>query len=270
MKIYFDQNSWHKIFDTYTVDEFKEKIKSENLEVYIGQENIYEFGRLFLDERANKESIERIFCYLSHLADFMSYIKEPKELIIDDFKYVAYGSEVVPFLDFYNTELLKQEISRISQGYFEKGKSFIAKREENINKDSLNFVEKVKSSNPKPQRNIEFEEYRDNWGMRRKILNIGIYSEIAKQFNDLLLFKNPNKHPFINTEINAQIYINFAVHSKGANPLKYTSDFRHIICANSAGNFVTMDKKLINIGRRVCPYINIFHWNEFYKIKAGK
>jgi hypothetical protein len=77
------------------------------------------------------------------------------------------------------------------------------------------------------------------------------------------LFDNPSKYPYINTWINAQLYINFAVHSKRVKAINYTSDFRHLICANAAGNFLTEDKQLLNIGPKVCPYINFLSWKEF-------
>lgn len=155
MKIYFDQNSWHKIFESYTAKKFKEIILSRNIEIYFGIENLYEFGRLFLEDTQH-EKIKYIFSYLWELSEIMHYLKEPNELIVDDLEYAIHGGKIFPFLDQFDTTSTKQEIYKISQGDYTKGRTFIANREKNIKKDSPEFCKAVKSINPKSKQSIKY------------------------------------------------------------------------------------------------------------------
>jgi len=268
MKIYFDQNVWQHLCQNYPVNNFKKDISSKNIEIYFSTGNIYEFGRLFLNKR-NKEMIKKLFTYLWELAEISKFIKELKYLVLDDLEYARSGGKTLPFLSDINTASAKQEIYKISQGNYEEGKKFIKERENDIKKDVPDFINKVKTVNPPVRKNIKYEDFRENWDMRRKILNLSQYRNNARNLSDALLFDQPQKYPFINTLINAQLYISFAVLAWKAKPNTYTSDFRHLICANSAGNFVTMDQKLISIGQKVCPYIQILGWEDFDKIING-
>jgi len=264
MKVYLDQNVWQHLYQSYPIDDFKKTAISKNIEIYLGITNIYEFGRLSLNEK-NDEKIKKIFFYLWELIDILKFIKEPNPLLLDDLEYARTGGKPLIFLDDHNTASVKQEIYRISQGNYAEGKKFIKTKEENIKKDSPYFIKKVKTINQPPEKDLIYENFRDSWGMRRELLNNSTYKNQTRYLSDRLLFSEPQKYPFINTWINSQLYINFVVLAKKAIPINYTSDFRHLICSNTAGNFVTMDKRLINSGGNICPYIRIMNWEIFEK-----
>lgn len=109
-------------------------------------------------------------------------------------------------------------------------------------------------------------ESRDDWILRRKLLNKSKYKDKSQHITNEELFSDFSKYPYINTWINTSLYIFFTTHSKNAKPKNYTSDFRHLICANATGKLVTRDERLINICKKVCPFIKVLHWDEFQKI----
>jgi len=176
--------------------------------------------------------------------------------------YAKTGGKHLPYLSSINTTLIKQEIFRLSKGDCPQGKDFIKNREQNIKSESVKYIQIVKKQNPNNIR-TKFEEIRDDWPQRHYMLETGPYNKDTENISDSLLYTTPEKFPYINTYINAQLYINYSVAFKGAKPDTYTSDFRHLISANTTGCFVTMDERVIYRYHKVCPYINIVHWNDF-------
>lgn len=262
-KIYLDQPIWQYLCEKEPILEFKSKILSKSIEVHIGTGNIYEFGRLLLD-RNEKVLLKKIFSYMWEIADILKIVKEPTHLIKDDLIYAKTGGRTLPYLDELNTSSAKQEIFRLSKGYCPEGEKFIRNREEKIKLESPDFIEKVKKSNPKKKKNIKFKQFRDDWTTRRGILQESQYCIESQSLSNSLLFERPQKYPFLNTYINTALYTFYAVLFKNAKPDSYTSDFRHIICANATDCFITNDNKLMNLTKEICPYIDIINWDDFY------
>lgn len=263
MKIYFDQNCWHKILKSYDPSNLREIVKSKEIEIYFGLESGYEFGRLLIGDVKNRDSIKDIFSYFCEISDIVKYLKDGNDLILDDITYAQRGIEPFLFLDKFNRIGVKKTFNKISKGRYGEAKKFISRREKNIKKESPEFCEVLKSQNPKLTKKVKFENFRDDWGNKRILLNNSRYGKDTIQLTDKQIFKEPEKYPFLNTWVNAQLYISYAILSQEAKPKNYTSDFRHLICANAAGNFVTLDERLNNVGQKVCPYINILTWDEF-------
>jgi hypothetical protein len=84
--------------------------------------------------------------------------------------------------------------------------------------------------------------------------------------SDDSLFNEPNKYPYLNSWINANIYFNYLACTTNDGPSrKHTSDLRQLICANAADLFVTDDRGLISRGPKVNPFIKINGWDAFYQ-----
>lgn len=262
MNIYIDQNIWQYLYQNYPAQSFKKEVVASNIKILFGAENIYEFGRLFLSQNEEK-IIKNIFSYLCELVDIFKYIKEPNLLVLDDIQYARTGAKNPPYLNSFDIVSTKREIYKISQGCYKRGKNFVGDREEKIKKDSPDFSAKVKSINVPLKEKIKYKDFKNSWEIRRKMLNNSKYKEATKHLSNILLFNKPEKYPHLNTWINAQLYISFIILSQNGKAVNYTSDFRHLLCAASVDTFITNDKKLLTIGKDICPYIEIVNWEDF-------
>jgi len=158
----------------------------------------------------------------------------------------------------------KEEIFRLSKGWYDRAREFIQKREKDLLKDTPKYrvaIVKANLMGPKPK---TFDELLNDWGCRRDILNQSEFRKKSNRISDLALFSNKDKYPYLNTYINAQLYFNFIALTNPIGPSKKsTSDYRHLINANATDCFVTDDKKIQKNSQKICPYIRIFTWDEF-------
>ncbi len=268
MKAYFDQNIWEYVINQFSVSEFEKRLNASKIQICLGTHNIYEFARLFLDEN-NLENIEKgkdIFQYLSDM-NMDYFLKLPDQLIDSDLDYALTGGKLLPFLDNFNITATKEEMYRLAKGYSERAKDFIQNRENSITEDILEYRKSIIEMNIDMPRPREFYAFRDDWGYRRQTIIKSPYGEKAKYISDEKLFSEPENYPYLNTYINAQLYLNFIALTNPDGPSKKsTSDYRHLITANAADCFVTEDKKIQHNSQKLCPYIFIYSREEFEEL----
>lgn len=265
MKVYFDQNAWHCLMEKFTPSAINQEFKEKNLEVCLGINNIYEFGRCFLEENdlAKIESGKEVFQYLRDV-DISYFVKMTGQLVELDLDYARTGGRILPYLDWDDIIRTKEEICRLACGFYEKSANFVNQRENGLAKSTPQYRNAVIQANLKMRKPRNFEELKNDWTNRRQILDGSEYAEKSRYLSDSLLFSNSEKYPYLNTYINAQIHFNFIALSESAGPSKKrTSDYRHLINANAADCFVTEDKDLQKTSKKICPYIKVYSWSEF-------
>lgn len=264
-KIYFDQNVWHDIVEKLTVNQFSEKLSSKQMEICLGPDNIYEFAKSFLNDKDQKliHKGQTIFQYLRDIG-ITYFIDGTEKLVESDLVYARTGGRLLPCLDPVEVVLTKEEISHLAEGKFDNVRTFIYKMEGLIIRHTPKYRKDIINSNIKVPRPSDFYVFRDNWSNRRKVLDKSEFREKSQYISDSILFSNPEKFPFLNTYINAQLYFNFIALTNPNGPSKRLIwDYRHLITANASDVFVTNDKKLILNSMKLCPYIKISKWVDF-------
>ncbi len=265
MKVYFDQNVWQLVINKFPASAFRQKLNSKDISICLGMDNIYEFARCFLDgnDLMNIEKGKEIFKYLRDL-DICHFLKPTNELIISDLVYARAGGKLLPYLDEYNTIATKEEISRLANGWYDRAQKFIQNREESLTKSAPQYRAVIIKANQNIPRPKDFDELRMDWRCRRAILNQSKFGKEARFFSNSTLFSEPGKYPYLNTYVNAQLYLNFIALTNPTGPSKKsTSDYRHLIAANAADCFVTEDEKVQRNSQKLCPYLNVYNWDEF-------
>lgn len=268
MKLYFDQNAIQYIIERTPLRDLKNKFTSKKIQPCLSIDNMYEFGRCFLDE-ASLENIKKgkeIFNYLFEL-DIDCIINDTGQLIGFDLEYARTGGKILPYLYGYELTAVKEEIARLSKGFYDRAKKFISDREAEISRDNLLYRSTIVKANIGKGKPSDFQKMRDNWGYRRQILNGSKYQKKAKILSNSTLFSKPERYPFLNTYINEQIYLNFIALANPQGPSKkLTPDYRHLINANAADCLVTEDERIQKNSQLICPYIKILTWEQFKKI----
>jgi len=230
--------------------------------------NIYEFGRCFLDEKDinNIRHGKKVFQYLSDI-DIIYFIKPTNELIDSDLVYAITGGRILPYLDKINTVAAKEEICRLASGYCDRAQGFIQNRENGLTKSASLYRSTVIRLNIGVKKPKDFNILRNDWGYRRSILDGSGFDKKTRNISNSRLFSKPEKYPYLNTYINAQLYFNFIALTSYQGPSKKsTSDYRHLIDANATDLFVTKDKRMKNNSLKIVPFLKIYSLDEFKSI----
>lgn len=268
MKVYFDQNILQHIIEKIPASKMKKDLCSKGMKICFSMDNMYEFGRCFID-KADSKKIEKgkeIFAYLCKL-DIDYFINDTGQLVDFDLTYALTGGKILPYLYKYDRVAVEEEMERLAKGLYSRANKFISDREAEISKSNPLYRRTILKLNINKGKPKDFKEMRDDWSYRRQILNGSQYRKKAQLLSDSKLFSNPKTYPFLNTYINAQIYLNFIalVNPKGPSK-KLTPDYRHLTNANAADCLVTEDKKIQKNSQLICPYIKILTWEQFKKI----
>jgi len=265
---YFDQNVWQHFFEKIEAEKIAEHLRIGGVAIYLSTHNVYEFGRMLLSgDRNDENKVSGFFKYLFDLCGHIRFIKGPHDLILDDISYARNSGKILPFLNVANTGLSKQEIYNIAHGNNGKAVDFIKRRESRVESGCGILDEKARKLNSGADE-IKFEKERDNVCSRREILRNSKYGKETTNLSDGLLFSEPARYPFLNTFINSQLYLNYLAAFKiNAKSQNHVSDLRHLILANAAKKFVTMDERLIKLSGKVCPYIETLNLEGFMRIE---
>ncbi len=272
MKAYFDQNIWEHLADTMPPDSLNSVLSGADIRVCLGMHNVYEFGRCFLNGQ-DSASIERgkaIFGYLAALEN--AYLLKPtNELVRSDLIFARTGGRLLPFLDQLNVVAAKAEIVRLSHGWSNRAEAFIRGRESSLAKEAPIYRVKIVQGNRRVRVPSDFAALREDWTERRAVLEKSDFRSLARHARDVVLFSSPEKYPFVNTFISAQLYFNFVALTNPKGPSKkLTSDYRHLIDSNAADCFVTNDSTLKRNAAKLCPYNTVCNWEEFRQRTSGK
>ena len=193
-----------------------------------------------------------------------------KSLIVSDLVYARIGSRPLFFLDQLNFVATKEEIWRLSQGKADRARYFVNKRERNIEESIDSYREKILKGNIQNKVPDDFVTIRENWDIRRSLLDKSPYSERAHSISDEVLFAKPEIYPFMNTFINANLYSNFIALKNPKGPSKrLISDYRHLISSNAGDYFLTNDKGIIRNASLLSPYLRVIQWDSFEKMKMS-
>ena len=263
--MYFDQNAWQCAINKFSASEFKQKLETKQIEICLGMHNIYEFARCFLDENnsTNIKEGKKIFKYLKDL-DITFFVKLTDELIDSDLVYARTGGKILPYLDQYNAVAAKAEIYRLAIGKCDGAKEFIQNREKSLAKNWSKYRASVTKTNVNVSRPKDFVTLQNDWKYRRDVLDQSEFAKTARYISDSTLFSKPKKYPYLNTYINAQLYLTYiAIKTPNGPSKKSTSDYKHLINANAADCLVTNDKKVTRNSQKLCQYFKVNSWDEF-------
>jgi len=266
MKIYFDANIYDLAMNVMSPNEFKVFLQTKGADIVIGSHIIYEIGRCLLED--NKKKIEKaksLYAYISDL-DISFIILKIDDLIINDLREAKTGIHYQPYYEYRNKKSFIEEIRRLADGDITRAREFISKREKSFN--DYNFRQNFLKENPlfSQDKRIKYDELIGKCEVRRQIIDKSQFKKYADSLSNNSLFNEPNKHPYLNSWINANIYFNYLACTTNDGPSrKHTSDLRQLICANAADLFVTDDRGLISRGPKVNPFIKINGWDAFYQ-----
>ena len=264
MKAYLDQNIWELAVAHLPATDLTAWVNGADVHLCLGTHNVYEFGRCFLD-CASRQTVERgrsIFAYLLALEGI--YFLRPTEQLIDsDLVFARTGARPLPLLDALNVAATREEMARLSLGFADRAREYVASRETEIAAFNPRYRDSILERNKGVSIPKEFVQLRDDYALRRSLLDVDRLP-LLQGLSDELLFSHPERLPFFNSWINAQIYLNYVAVTNPVGPSKKsTSDFRHVIDSGAADCFVTNDRTLARATAVLSPWQTVYDWQRF-------